>query len=107
MIPLSRAEGLRYVAFSPLAGGLLTGKYSSEGKAGAGTRLGDAPGFFDHLLTPASFEAIEGLRQQAAEHGWTVPGAALRFILDTPGVDSLIIAPRSAEQFAGYGIAGP
>ena len=107
VIPLSRAEGLRYVAFSPLAGGLLTGKYSSEGKAGAGTRLGDAPGFFDHLLTPASFEAIDGLRRQAAEHGWTVPGAALRFILDTPGVDSLIIAPRSAEQFAGYGIAGP
>ena len=107
VIPLSQAGGLRYVAFSPLAGGLLTGKYSSEDKGGEGTRLGDAPGFFDHLLTPASFEAIDGLRRRAAEHGWTVPGAALRFILDTPGVDSLIIAPRSAEQFAGYGIAGP
>ncbi len=106
VIPLCRAEGLRYVAFSPLAGGLLTGKYSSEGKAGAGTRLGGAPGFFDRLLTPASFEAIDQLRRRASENGWTIPGAALRFILDTQGVDSLIIAPRSAEQFAGYGIVG-
>jgi aryl-alcohol dehydrogenase-like predicted oxidoreductase len=106
VIPLSQAEGLRYVAFSPLAGGLLTGKYVFGRAAGPGTRVGDAPGFYDHLLTPASFAAIDELRRQAAEHGWTVPGAALRFILDTPGVDSLIIAPRSTEQFAGYGIAG-
>jgi len=34
-----------------------------------------------------------------------VPGAALRFILDTPGVESLIIAPRSPAQFEGYGLA--
>ncbi len=107
VIPLSQAEDLRYVAFSPLAGGLLTGKYVRGQAAGSGTRVGVAPGFYDHLLTPASFEAIEELRRQAADHGWTVPGAALRFILDTPGVDSLIIAPRSAEQFAGYGIAAP
>jgi hypothetical protein len=33
-----------------------------------------------------------------------VPGAALRFVLDTPGVDSLIIAPRSIEQFEAYGL---
>ena len=68
--------------------------------------MSDAPGFFDHLLTPASFDAIDELRRLASEDGWTTAGAALRFILDTPGVDSLIIAPRLAEQFAGYGIAG-
>jgi aryl-alcohol dehydrogenase-like predicted oxidoreductase len=31
--------------------------------------------------------------------------AALRFVLDTPGVDGLIIAPRTIEQFAGLGFA--
>jgi len=34
-------------------------------------------------------------------------GAALRFVLDTPGVDSLIIAPRRASHFASYGLDGP
>jgi aryl-alcohol dehydrogenase-like predicted oxidoreductase len=68
--------------------------------------VSDAPHFYDDLLTPHTFEAIEELRGRAARNGWTVPGAALRFILDTPGVDSLIVAPRSLDQFGGYGIGG-
>ena len=103
IIPLCRAEGIGYVAFSPLAGGLLSGKYRADQKPQSG-RMNDARAMYEHLLNPSSFEAIETLKRTAAENGWTVPGAALHFILDTPGVD-LIIAPRSAEQFAGYGIA--
>lgn len=103
IIPLCRAEGVRYVAFSPLAGGLLSGKYRGDQKPESG-RMNDARAMYEHLLNASSFDAIEALRQKAADNGWTVPGAALRFILDTPGVD-LIIAPRTAEQFAGYGIA--
>ena len=105
VIPLAQAEGLRYVAFSPLAGGLLTGKYQQGRTAEPGTRVGDAPDYYQSLLTPATFETIADLQGHAAARGWSVPGAALRFILDTEGVDSLIIAPRSAEQFSGYGIA--
>ena len=102
IMPLCRAEAIRYVAFSPLAGGLLSGKYRQDQQIASG-RMNDARAMYEHLLTPASFAAIEALKQRAADKGWTVPGAALRFVLDTPGVD-LIIAPRSAEQFAGYGI---
>ena len=102
VIPLARAEGLAYVAFSPLAGGLLSGKYRPGDVARPGTRVADAPGYYDHLLTPETFAAIDALRVTADRRGWSVPGAALRFILDTPGVDSLIVAPRSAEQFAAY-----
>ena len=105
VIPRAHAEGLRYVAFSPLAGGLLSGKYRADQSAAPGTRVSDAPDFYAHLMVPSTFETIEALRARAAEKGWSVPGAALRFILDTSGVDSLIIAPRSLEQFAGYGIA--
>jgi aryl-alcohol dehydrogenase-like predicted oxidoreductase len=102
IIPLCRAEGVRYVAFSPLAGGLLSGKYRQDQQPLSG-RMNDARAMYEHLLTASTFDMIENLRQQATQNGWTVPGAALRFILDTPGVD-LIIAPRSAEQFASYGI---
>jgi aryl-alcohol dehydrogenase-like predicted oxidoreductase len=104
VIPLVQAEGLRYVAFSPLSGGLLTGKYVHGRVASEGTRLGDAPDLYGHRLTAETFEAIAELGRRAAERGWTVPGTALRFVLDTPGVDCLIIAPRSAAQFADYGI---
>ena len=106
VIPLCAAEGLDYVAFSPLAGGLLSGKYQLGRDAQRGTRVSDAPDFYAHLLTPETFEAIEALRGRAAAKGWTVPGAALRFILDTSGVGSLIVAPRSAAQFDGYGVGG-
>lgn len=102
VIPLCRAEDIRYVAFSPLAGGLLSGKYRQDQQIASG-RMSDARAMYEHLLTTESFDAIENLKRTAADNGWTVPGAALRFILDTQGVD-LIIAPRSAEQFAGYGI---
>jgi len=104
VIPLARQSGLRYVAFSPLAGGLLSGKYRLDRPPEPGTRLDAAPALYDHLMTPATFEAIADLQSHAAVHGWTLPAAALRFILDTPGVDSLIIAPRSLDQFAAYGI---
>ena len=104
VIPLCQARGLRYVAFSPLAGGLLTGKYQQGRAADPGTRVGDASEMYEPLLTSATFETIEALRRRSAALGWTMPGAALRFILDTPGVDSLIIAPRTAKQFEGFGI---
>jgi aryl-alcohol dehydrogenase-like predicted oxidoreductase len=107
VIPLAASQGLAYVAFSPLAGGLLTGKYRLDRQAQPGTRLGDAPDYYAHLLTPENFQAIEALSTQAEANGWSVPGAALRYILDAPGTDSLIIAPRSLEQFAGYGLGQP
>jgi aryl-alcohol dehydrogenase-like predicted oxidoreductase len=59
---------------------------------------------YQHLLNPATFAAIADFQTHANVRGWTLPAAALRFILDTPGVDSLIIAPRSIEQFGAYGI---
>jgi aryl-alcohol dehydrogenase-like predicted oxidoreductase len=103
VIPLAAGRGLRYVAFSPLAGGLLSGKYAPGVRPEAG-RLNDAPHFYEHLLTSETFAAIEGLRRRAADAGATMPAAALRFILDTPGVDALIIAPRSTQQFEAYGV---
>ena len=103
VIPLASAEGLDYVAFSPLAGGLLTGKYRREVRPATG-RLGDAPGFFEHLMTDSTFATIERLRATAEVAGQTMPQAALQALLDTPGVSALIVAPRSREQFDAYGL---
>jgi aryl-alcohol dehydrogenase-like predicted oxidoreductase len=104
VIPFCAKEGLRYVAFSPLAGGLLSGKYAAGQPAAAGTRLEAAPGLYAHLTGPDAFDAIAALRERAEAQGWPLAGAALRFVLDTPGVDSLIIAPRTSQQLAAYGL---
>jgi len=104
LIPRAAAAGVGYVAFSPLAGGLLTGKYRADRAAAPGTRLASAPAYYEHLLTPATFAAIADLERQATMSGETVAGAALRFVLEAPGDLALIIAPRSLDQFAAYGI---
>jgi aryl-alcohol dehydrogenase-like predicted oxidoreductase len=86
-----------------LAGGLLSGKYRQGEQARVG-RIADAPDIYKDLLVPSTFEAIEALRDRANRLGCSVPTAALRFVLDTPGVSSLIIAPRSIAQFDNYGV---
>lgn len=104
VIPLAQAEGVSYVAFSPLAGGLLSGKYRADQTPAAGTRLSVAAEYYETQTTTAAFAAIDGLARKAAAAGESVAAAALRFVLDTSGVGSLIIAPRSVDQFAAYAI---
>ena len=104
VIPYCAERGLRYTAFSPLAGGFLTGKYRFGGQPPPGSRLADAPEACARYLNEESFDAIERLRRSADSRGESVVEAALRFVLDTPGVDGLIIAPRRVEHFSTLGL---
>lgn len=105
VIPYCAEHRLRYTAFSPLAGGFLTGKYRLGEKPPSGSRFAHAPEVCADYASEESFAAIERLRRSAEERGETMAQAALRFVLDTPGVDSLIIAPRRVEHFATLGLA--
>jgi aryl-alcohol dehydrogenase-like predicted oxidoreductase len=104
LIPYCVAQGLRYTAFSPLAGGMLTGKYRSGEAPPPGSRLAQAPEACAAYANADCSAAIERLRRSAAARGETMASAALRFVLDTPGVDGLIIAPRRVEHFASFGL---
>jgi aryl-alcohol dehydrogenase-like predicted oxidoreductase len=104
LIPYCAEHRLRYTAFSPLAGGMLTGKYRSGETPPAGSRLAQAPEACAAYLNEESLDAVERLRRSAEARGETMAGAALRFVLDTPGVDGLVIAPRRVEQFASLGL---
>ena len=105
VIPYCAAHSLRYTAFSPLAGGLLTGKYRPGVAPPPGSRLAEAPAACANYVSEESVAAIERLRQSAEAAGETMAAAALRFVLDTPGLDGLIIAPRRIDHFASYGLA--
>jgi 1-deoxyxylulose-5-phosphate synthase len=104
LIPYCARHGLRYTAFSPLAGGFLTGKYRLGEKAPKGSRFAHAPEVCATYSTGQSFAAIERLRRSAKADKKSMAEAALRFVLDTPGVDGLLIAPRRIEHFAALGL---
>jgi aryl-alcohol dehydrogenase-like predicted oxidoreductase len=99
-------NGFRYTAYSPLAGGLLTGKYRLGEAPPPGSRLVHASDIYSGYLNEESFAAIDRLKKSAEECHLTIGEAALRFVLDTPGVDGLIIAPRRTEHFTNLGL-GP
>ena len=103
LIPCCAEHGLRYTAFSPLAGGLLTGKYRFGEEPPSNSRLAHAGDMYKNHLNAKSFAAIEQLRQSAEARQQSISEAALHFVLDTPGIDGLIIAPRTIEQFESQG----
>ena len=103
LIPYCAGHGLRYTAFSPLAGGLLSGKYRFGEDPPPGSRMAEAPEACAAYLNEKSFTKIERLRRTAEARHESMASFALRFVLDTPGVDGLIIAPRRVEHFASYG----
>jgi len=104
LIPACAEHGLRYTAFSPLAGGLLTGKYRPGEAPPPGSRLAEAPEACAAYTTAEAVESIDRLRRSAKARGETMAGLALRFVLDTPGVDGLVMAPRRIEHFASFGL---
>ena len=106
LIPWCAENGFRYTAYSPLAGGLLTGKYRLGEAPPPGSRLVHASDIYSGYLNEESFAAIDRLKKSAEERRLTIGEAALRFVLDTPGVDGLIIAPRRIDHFTNLGL-GP
>lgn len=107
LIPYCAANGFRYTAFSPLAGGFLTGKYRFGEEPPSESRFAHAPEVCAGYSNEQAFVAIEGLRQSAESRQEAMAEAALRFVLDTPGVDGLIVAPRRIEHFAAMGFEAP
>ena len=107
LIPYCAQRGLRYMAFSPLAGGFLTGKYRFGEEPPSGSRFAHAPEVCASYQSESSFAAIEELRRSAEARQESMAEAALRFVLDTPGVDGLLIAPRRIDQFASLGFGEP
>jgi aryl-alcohol dehydrogenase-like predicted oxidoreductase len=100
VLPLAVDQGLAVTPFSPLAGGLLTGKYAAGRDHPAGSRLTLRPGPYAGVLTPGTFRAIDALRAEAAERDVSMGALALAWVLAHPVVTAALVGPRSVEQFA-------
>jgi aryl-alcohol dehydrogenase-like predicted oxidoreductase len=90
---LCREHELAFTAFSPLAGGVLTGKYRRDQSPPSGSRLALRPDGVDELLTSAMFDAIDVLADVAAEREVSPGAVALAWLLARDDVTAVITGP--------------
>ncbi len=100
LVPLAVDQGLGILVWSPLAGGLLSGKYRRGQQPPEGSRhLTDwgEPPIYDQ---EAVYDIIEVLVKVAEQRGVSAAQVALAYTLAKPAVTSLVIGARSEEQLA-------
>jgi aryl-alcohol dehydrogenase-like predicted oxidoreductase len=100
LVPLTVDQGLGILVWSPLAGGLLSGKFRRGEEGPAGSRaLSDwnEPPVRDQ---EALYDVVEALVEIGEAHGVSAAQVALAWLLGRPGVTSLVIGARTDEQLA-------
>ena len=100
VLPLSAERGVAYLAFSPLAGGWLTGKYRRDTPYPAGSRMRQRPEPYRELVTDRTFEALGRLEAIAAGRGTSLAGLALAWLLADERLAQIVIGPGRPEHLA-------
>jgi aryl-alcohol dehydrogenase-like predicted oxidoreductase len=100
LLPLCRSENLAVIPWSPLAGGILTGKYRKDAELPAGTRGGETeePITFTYRLDERAWGIVDAVRNVAGETGKTAAQVALNWVAYRPGITAPIIGARNLEQ---------
>ena len=99
LFPLCEAYGVGVVPYSPLARGVLTGKYRPGEPPPEGSRAArNDKRIRETELREESFAVAQKLRPLAQAHGVTLSQFALAWVLANQAVTSVIIGPRTAEQ---------
>ncbi len=94
--PLLAAERLGLMVWSPLAGGLLSGKFTRNGQDPQDARRTSFD--FPPVNRERLFECVEAMQPIAAAHGVSVARVALAYVLGKPFVTSVIIGAKTLEQ---------
>lgn len=98
LFPLCADQGVGFTAFSPLAGGWLTGKYRSADAYPPGSRMTLRPEPYQHLANDAVFRGLTALSDEARGRGVEMSALALAWVLHHPRVDAAIIGPRNTAH---------
>jgi aryl-alcohol dehydrogenase-like predicted oxidoreductase len=96
LIPLIRDQNLGLMVWSPLAGGLLSGKYGRDGKGPAGSRRNDFD--FPVINKERAFACVDAMRPIAERRGVSVAQIALAWLLAQAAVSTVIIGAKTVEQ---------
>ncbi len=102
VVPASEELGIGQVVWSPLAGGVLTGKYRPGETAPAGSRAADPDlkNFVDKWMQDDVLKRVEELRPLADDAGLSVAALSVAWVLANPNVSSAIIGATRPEQVA-------
>jgi aryl-alcohol dehydrogenase-like predicted oxidoreductase len=96
LVPLMQAEKVGLMVWSPLAGGLLTGKFTREGQGPEDARR--ATFDFPPVNRERVYDCVDAMRGIAEERGISVARVALAYVLAKPFVTTVIIGARSMKQ---------
>jgi aryl-alcohol dehydrogenase-like predicted oxidoreductase len=98
LIPMLKSEGVGLMVWSPLAGGLLSGKYGREQRGEEGSRRTTFD--FPPVNRDRAYNCIDAMRPIAQAHSVSVAQVALAWLLHQPQVTSVIVGARRPEQLA-------
>ena len=98
VLPLCAGRGVAYLAFSPLAGGWLTGKYRRGAPYPAGSRMTQRPEPYTEFVTGPTFDALDRLQAIAAGRGTSLAGLALGWLLGDDRITQVVIGPGRPEH---------
>jgi aryl-alcohol dehydrogenase-like predicted oxidoreductase len=100
LMPMLQSYRLGLIPFSPLANGLLTGKYRRNTPLPEGARLTQTPRLADRYLTDANWERVERLMDFCEARGHSLLDLAISWLLHRPMVASVIAGATRPEQVA-------
>lgn len=100
IIPMCQAYELGILAWSPLAQGVLAGRYTDAAHLPAGSRGTQKPAFAERI-TPQGIAVSQELAKHASQKGCTVAQMAIAWVLHQPGITGTIIGPRTLDHLTG------
>ena len=98
LLPLCRREELGVVPYRILESGMLTGKYQNAAEPPPGSRAAEKPDWVASLEDAAVREQISGLTEEAGKQGLSLYEYTVRTTANTPGITSIIVGVKRAEQ---------
>jgi 1-deoxyxylulose-5-phosphate synthase len=105
VLALCAERGVSYLAFSPLAGGWLTGKYRRGEPFPAGSRMTQRPEPYREFVSGPVFDALDRLAAIAADRAISMGGLALAWLLADERVGQIVVGPGRPEHLAVVGEA--
>jgi 1-deoxyxylulose-5-phosphate synthase len=100
VLALCAERGVSYLAFSPLAGGWLTGKYRRGEPFPAGSRMTQRPEPYGEFVSGPVFDALDRLAAIAADRGISLGGLALAWLLADERVGQIVVGPGRPQHLA-------
>ena len=100
ILPMAAAENLGVFTYSPMAGGLLSGKYGREAQPGSG-RIANNPLYQVRYAGENTFDVAQRFASFARERGYEPSALAVAWVAGHPSVTAPLIGARSLEQLEG------